>query len=217
MLLYYITDRLQLLARASDSRTALLEKIGEAAEAGVDYIQLREKDLPSRELERLAADAVRIVTEANARHNGRPASRLLINSRIDVALAVGADGVHLRSDDISIADARSIASAAGSQSFLVARSCHTLEDVRDAERDHADFVVIGPVFEKNAAPQNAPIGLDTVAEAARSRVPVLALGGITLENAPACLRVGSSGIAAIRLFQDKRIAEVVSLLRGQSQ
>jgi thiamine-phosphate pyrophosphorylase len=92
-----------------------------------------------------------------------------------------------------------------------------LEDVRDAERDHADFVFIGPVFEKNAAPQNAPIGLDTVAEAARSRVPVLALGGITLENAPDCLRVGSSGIAAIRLFQDKRIAEVVSLLRGQSQ
>ena len=88
MLLYYITDRLQLLARVSDSRTALLEKIGEAAEAGVDYIQLREKDIPSRELERLAADAVRIVTESNARHNGRPASRLLINSRIDVALAM---------------------------------------------------------------------------------------------------------------------------------
>ena len=90
MLLYYITDRLQLLARVSDSRTALLEKIGEAAEAGVDYIQLREKDLPPRELEALARAAVQAIRTASGKSNG---TKLLINSRTDIALAVGAVAV----------------------------------------------------------------------------------------------------------------------------
>lgn len=214
MLLYYITDRLQLSSSASDPRTALLQKIAEAADAEVDYIQLREKDLPIRKLEGLAQDAVRIIREANARSNRKSATRFLINSRLDIALAVGADGVHLRSDDISIADARSIASAAGSQSFLIARSCHMPNEVRNAERDHADFVVLAPIFQKNAAPQAAPIGLDILADATRSRLPILALGGITLQNASDCMSAGAAGIAAIRLFQENRIAEVVSRLRG---
>jgi thiamine-phosphate pyrophosphorylase len=213
MLLYYITDRMQLSSHASDLRSALLEKVKDAADHEVDYIQLREKDLPTRELERLASDAVRIVRESNARPTRRSSTRLLINSRVDVALSTSADGVHLRSDDISSADARSIASAAGSTSFSIARSCHTLNDVRDAQQNNADFIVFGPIFEKNAGPLSAPIGLTALAEAARSRIPVLALGGITLQNAYDCVRAGAAGIAAIRLFQGNPISEVVSRLR----
>jgi thiamine-phosphate pyrophosphorylase len=214
MLLYYITDRLQLSSHTSDVRSALLEKIKEAANAEVDYIQLREKDLSTRELERLASDAVRIIRDANARPTRRSSTRLIINSRVDVALSTSADGAHLRSDDISIANARSIASAAGSPSFLIARSCHTLNDVRDAQQNNADFIVFGPIFEKNAAPRSAPLGLNALAAAARFRTPLLALGGITLQNAYDCVRAGAAGIAAIRLFQENPISEVVSSLRG---
>ena len=104
-LLYYITDRTQFPGDERTRRRALLDKIAEAARAGVDYIQLREKDLSACELEKLAADAMRIIHEVRA-GNGEQhsATRLLINSRTDVALAAGADGVHLRSDDVSDID-----------------------------------------------------------------------------------------------------------------
>src|ERR1700720_4689049 len=101
-LLYYITNR---NAFAGDERTRrgrLLEKISEAARAGIDYIQLREKDLPTSELEQLAREAVNIV------HRSKLRTRLLINSRTDVALATKADGVHLRSDDIPAPEVRKI-------------------------------------------------------------------------------------------------------------
>jgi len=102
LLLYYITDRKQFSGDEAEQREQLLAKIVEAAHAGVDYIQLREKDLPSRELEQLAGMALDVVRKYGSK------SRLLINSRVDVALAVGADGVHLRSKDISPADVQRI-------------------------------------------------------------------------------------------------------------
>ncbi len=206
LLLYYITDRTQLASNEPSRRTRLLEKIGEAAQAGVEYIQLRERDLTSRQLEQLACEAMAQI--ANTR------SRLLINSRMDVALAAGAHGVHLRSNDISAAEARSVwARSTGRTDCVVAVSCHSIDDVLSAERDGADFVVFGPVFGKQGS-DAVPVGPEGLAAVSKAtKIPVFALGGLTIENAPACKDAGATGIAAIRLFQDNDIAHVVERLR----
>jgi thiamine-phosphate pyrophosphorylase len=245
MLLYYITDRRQLRGSEAEQRRALLNKISQAARSGVDYIQLREKDLGARELLHLATEAREKIAEAagsgrETRNshpemgNGKRETRLLINSRIDVALASGADGVHLRGDDISAADARVIwtkapaarTSQLATCNFLIARSCHTAEEVRRAESDGADFVVFAPVFEKGGV---QGVGLEGLRAACRHapqastpeaspavRIPVLALGGVTLENARACMEAGAAGIAGIRLFQENDISELVARLRANA-
>jgi thiamine-phosphate pyrophosphorylase len=222
-LLYYITDR---TAFASDEPTRcrrLLEKVKEAARAGVDYIQLRERNLSTRELECLAREAVHIVREAT---NLAPAPRplapvLLINSRTDVALATGADGVHLRSDDVSPQTVRTVwrASGAGTaarvspQPPLIGVSCHSPREVAQAAEAMASFAIFGPVFEKKDAPGTKPAGLVQLREACNAKIPVLALGGVALENARECLEAGAAGIAAIRLFQENEMGKVVDALR----
>ena len=144
---------------------------------------------------------------------------MLIISRAEVALAVGADGVHLRSDDISPKDVRAIwksgyAGTAARESSprlpLIGVSCHTPEEVNQAAENAADFAAFAPVFEKYGT---TPAGLDRLRQACRARIPVLALGGVTLENAESCLQAGAAGIAGIRLFQENNIAEVVHRLR----
>jgi thiamine-phosphate pyrophosphorylase len=230
MLLYYITDRRQFPGSAAEQRAALLRKISEAARCGVDYIQLREKDLSARDLLALAQEGRERIREAVAAplaaRDAGLGTRLLINSRLDVALACGADGVHLRSDDISVADARAVwmkAAAArdselGTHDCLVACSCHTAGEVCRAQADGADFVVFAPVFEKGG---QRGVGLEALRAACRAsseastavNTPVLALGGVTLENARACLEAGAAGIAGIRLFQDNDVAEAVRRLR----
>jgi thiamine-phosphate pyrophosphorylase len=235
MLLYYISDRHQFRGSQAEQRRALLNKISEAARSGVDYIQLREKDLSARDLLRLAQQAREKIAEATnpgvETRNSKPATRLLINSRSDVALASGAAGVHLRSGDISAADARVVftkAAPAGhwplsTDHCLIAVSCHTAEDVRRAASEGADFVVFAPVFEKGSA---KGVGLEALRAACRGtprastpeaspavRIPVLALGGVTLANARACMEAGAAGIAGIRLFQENDIAEIVRRLR----
>jgi len=232
-LLYYITDRSGFPGEESSRRRRLLEKIAEAARAGVDYIQLREKDLSARELESLASEAVRIVREAGklAPGNKNQETALLINSRTDVALAAQADGVHLRSDDISPQEVRRIwNSACGADTPfdklragsarqlsprdpLVAASCHSPAEVAEAAANGATFAVFAPVIEKKDAPEIRPTGLALLEQACRTNIPILALGGVTLSNAHACLEAGAAGIAAIRLFQENNIAEVVQHLR----
>ncbi|MGB9232810.1 MAG: thiamine phosphate synthase [Terriglobales bacterium] len=226
-LLYYISDRSQFHGDEPARRRTLLDKIAEATHAGVDYIQLREKDLSTAELERLARQAVGAVREAALREarpasgNSQLATRLLINSRTDVALAVGADGVHLRSDDTSVSIVQSIWTEASSgssrlaaRSPLLAVSCHSVSDVFRAESEGADFAVFAPVFEKKAVPGTHPQGLSALGEACKARIPILALGGITLENAAACVTAGAVGIAGIRLFQENRISGVVRALHA---
>src|SRR5260370_1691590 len=149
-LLYYITDRSQFRGDERARRKALLAKVAEAARAGVDYIQLREKDLSARELETLAWQVVAVVRENS------PSTRLLINSRTDVALVAGADGVHLRSDDVGPREVRRVVQFSAHQPpatdhFLVATSCHTAGNVFRAESDTADFAVFAPVFAKKVA------------------------------------------------------------------
>jgi len=214
-LLYYITDRSLFPGDEPARRRALLDKIAEAAHAGVDYIQLREKDLSTRDLEQLACEAARLIGQLRTHRELR--TRLLINSRTDVALAAGANGVHLRSDDISPCDVGRAVRLAGHQPlttdhFLVAVSCHSPTDVLRAQSDGADFAVFAPVFEKKAAPGTHPQGLAALREACQAKLPVFALGGITLENAASCIEAGAVGLAGIRLFQENKISEVVRAL-----
>ena len=210
MLLLYITDRVQFPGDESARQGALLAKIAEAARCGVDLIQLREKDLPVRELEILARAAVRVVRENSALETEKRETRLLINSRTDVAITSGADGVHLRSNDISPSEVQKIWVRGGQRTrALVSVSCHFADEVVQAASEGADFAVFAPIFEKKDAPQASPAGLKGLREACRQTIPVLALGGITIENARACLDAGAAGIAGIRLFQENDIAEVV--------
>jgi thiamine-phosphate pyrophosphorylase len=218
VLLYYITDRSQFPGDESFRRRALLDKIAEAAACGVDFIQLREKDLPARELESLARAAVRIIQDNSGPGNQGPKTRLLVNSRVDVAIACGADGVHLRSDDIFPRDVRSVWAAAHGDSLpIVAVSCHTSADVIGAASDRADFAVFAPVFEKKDAPGFPAAGLTALHEACQQNIPVLALGGINLANARSCIEAGAAGVAGIRLFQESEIAEVVRVLPANSR
>jgi thiamine-phosphate pyrophosphorylase len=208
-LLYYITDRSQFRGDERARRRDLLAKVAEAARACVDYIQLREKDLSTRELEMLAREVVAMVRENSS------LTRLLINSRTDVALAAGADGVHLRADDVGPREARQAAHRPlSTDHFLVAASCHSNEEVIRADSEGADFAVFGPIFGKNNAPGRQPTGLAALHEACRAKIPVLALGGVTMENAASCLEAGAAGVAGIRLFQENKIEDVVRALRA---
>ena len=220
-LLYYITDRRAFPGNEVSRRERLLEKISEAARAGVDYIQLREKDLSTRELEWLAREAVSLITKLRT-ENQELRTALLINSRTDLALTVQAEGVHLRADDVSPQEVREIWSKCGagtparepaSQQPLIGVSCHMPAEVFEAAANGATFAVFAPVFEKKDSPAIPPAGLAALGEACRARIPVLALGGVTLENAQRCLDAGAAGIAAIRLFQENPIAKVVARLR----
>jgi thiamine-phosphate pyrophosphorylase len=218
-LLYYITDRTAFAADEPIRRRRLLEKISEAVRAGVDYIQLREKDLSTRELESLAREAVTEIAKLRT-ENRELRTAVLINSRTDVALAVAADGVHLHSEDISPQDAGKIwKGQCGadtpvrqlSPSYpLIGVSCHSPEEVAQAKANGASFAVFAPVFEKGNV---QPAGLVLLREACRKEIPILALGGVTVENAQACFEAGAAGIAAIRLFQENNIEQLVRKLR----
>jgi thiamine-phosphate pyrophosphorylase len=217
---YYITDRRAFPGDDRTRRLRLLEKIAEAATQNVDYVQLREKDLPTRDLESLAREATNVIRQLRT---GNPELRtaLLINSRTDVALATEADGVHLPANDISPQDVREMWKAAGGTGPerspgkpLISVSCHSAEEVLRAAANRASLAVFAPVFGKNNAPGVSPQGLEGLRQACLAKIPVLALGGVTLHNAKSCLQAGAVGIAGIRLFQENDIATIVRELRG---
>jgi thiamine-phosphate pyrophosphorylase len=218
---YYITDRGGFPGDDRTRRLHLLDKIAEAASHGVDYIQLREKDLPARDLESLAREATNIIRKLRA-GNRELRTALLINSRTDVALATVAAGVHLPANDISPQDIREIwKSSAGGTALelprgkpLISVACHSPEEVFRAAANQATLALFAPVFEKNNAPSVSPLGLQGLRQACLAKIPVLAIGGVTLHNAKSCLQAGAAGIAAIRLFQQNDIATIVHELRG---
>jgi thiamine-phosphate pyrophosphorylase len=229
-LLYYITSRAAFAGDEQARRFRLLEKIEEADGCGIDYIQLREKDMPIRELESLAREVVAIIRNARKKLRIEVRTALLINSRTDVALAAGADGVHLPADDIPPSDVRKAwKDGAGQRDAsilrpqfatsnradpLIAVSCHSSEEVVRAAASRATFAVFAPVFEKKDTPDTIPAGLDSLRQACQASVRVFALGGVTLLNAKLCMQAGAAGIAGIRLFQENDIATVVRELRG---
>jgi thiamine-phosphate pyrophosphorylase len=206
VLLYYITDRRQFAGDATGQRQRLLAKISEAARCGVDYIQLREKDLATPELESLATDAAQAVAHG-------PSTKLLISTRCDIALASGAAGVHLPAGEIGAEVARLIFRQAGRQDAVIAVSCHSAEAAAQVESKGADFAVFAPVFEKSGERVSQGLAAFRAAREALRHMPLLALGGVTLENARACMDAGAAGIAAIRLFQENDIARVIAALR----
>src|SRR5215467_6730196 len=157
--LYYITDRTAFASDEPTRRRRLLEKIAQAALAGVDSIQLREKDLSTRELESLARESVALLNQLRA-ENRELRTALLINSRTDIALAVGADGVHLRSDDIRPQEVEHVWDQRGATArALIGVSCHSPSEVKQAEENGASFVVFAPVFEKKDVRESQPVGL----------------------------------------------------------
>ena len=207
MLLYYITDRKGFGGSEEEQRAALLQRIADAARAGVDYIQLREKDLDHADLELLAHQAVTLVRQNS------PIARLLINTHVEIALAVGADGVHLPANSPPIPAIRKTWMERTPIPPVIGVSAHTIGEVGVAETHGASFAVLAPIFEKVATGATG-IGIDTLRDACTcSQIPILALGGVRLGNARACLEAGAAGIAGIRLFQEKAISQTVEALR----
>jgi thiamine-phosphate pyrophosphorylase len=209
VLLCYVTDRTQFAGDEAARRESLLNAIARAARAGVDYIQLREKDLPGAALERLAR-------AAQARLAGERA-RLLLNSRVDVALAAGAAGVHLPSgpEELSPGEARILFTQAGVARPIISVACHSRAASADPRRRGADLILFGPVFAKGARPN--PEGLAELrAVCAATKAPVLAIGGVTAENAARCREAGAAGIAGIRLFQTDESEPAATVARLRS-
>jgi thiamine-phosphate pyrophosphorylase len=176
MIRCYVTDR-----RQGDPRKFAVA----AVQSGVDFIQVREKDLDARVL----FDLVCAIRDAAAGTR----TKVLVNARLDVALAAGVDGVHLPGNGLPAARVRPFVRTLGC-------SIHSIEEAVAAERSKADFVIFGPVFE---TPQKKPVGLAALKDVvAAIRVPVLAIGGITGQNTSSVMEAGAAGIAAIRLFQE---------------
>jgi len=220
LILCYVTDRRSLQVPAQeDSLELILEKMELAAAAGIDWIQLREKDLSGMQSIVLTREALRRVS--NRSHQAPAPARIIINDRLDVAIAERAGGIHLGENSLNVQDAKRLVAASQSaqtipSDFLLGVSCHSLEAAQSAAAAGADYIFFGPVF---ATPSKVeygpPQGLARLAEVCSSvKIPVLAIGGITAENAPAGLSAGASGIAAIRLFQDSPdLAATVNTLR----
>jgi thiamine-phosphate pyrophosphorylase len=200
-ILCYVTDRRAFEAAPAPSVSpqraqSLHDCIRRAVAAGTDWIQVREKDLEARAL-------VELVRFASA-EAVKTSTRVLVNDRLDVALAANAAGVHLGEKSMPLEAVTEWRRSAGRSDFQIGVSCHSLESARAAERGGADYIFFGPVFATpSKASFGAPQGIERLREICASvKIPVLAIGGVNLENARACIAAGAQGIAAIRLFQD---------------
>jgi len=180
--LYLITDRKLFKAQCS-----MYFAIESALEAGAGYIQLREKDLSVKELLEMAVWMRELTGEYDA--------KLFINDRVDIALSVGADGVHLGQNSIPPHAARKISG----DKLMIGVSTHSINESIDAERDGADFITLGPVYETpSKLKYGNPVGTDSLRKVkSRISIPVLAIGGIKLNNVKEVKEAGADGIALI--------------------
>jgi thiamine-phosphate pyrophosphorylase len=205
--LYLITDRKQ----ASGGN--LCAAVEAALRGGVRAVQLREKDLASRELYDLACRMRELTTRYGA--------KLLINDRLDIALAAGADGVHLGESSLPVSRVRELAG----ERLIIGVSCHSLERALEAQESGADFITFSPIFfTPSKAPYGEPLGIDLLAEACRLlRIPVFALGGIKKDSVRTVLDHGARGIALISAIlaaddPERAAREMLNLLKeGKGQ
>ena len=179
--IYLVTDR-----RQTDERP-LVPLVGEALRAGVRSVQVRERDLATPDLLTLSQE---LCTLAHAQ-----GGRVMINDRVDLVLALGADGVHLRADSLPVTAARRLLGS----DRLIGVSAHSADDVARAESDGADFAVLGPVYETSSKREyGPPIGLRALEEAGRRcRIPVFAIGGVTVARVEDVRRAGAHGVAVV--------------------
>lgn len=191
MTLCLVTDRRRLARGAASpeaARACLLDQVRYAVDAGVDLIQVRERDLDAVDLSALVRDIVGLTRGT--------ATRVVVNDRLDVAIACNADGVHLRGDSIAPASARRLAPSR----FLIARSVHTVDEA--VRMTDADYLIAGTVFRSASKPGDGPLlglaGLKAIVDAVS--VPVLAIGGISADRIGEICVAGASGLAAIGLF-----------------
>lgn len=204
----YVTDRSAL--GSPEPIPALLQKIQLALEAGVDWLQIREKDLPARSLLALAREAIGAAVPLD--RSGAGKTLILINDRLDVALAAGAAGVHLGRESVPAAEVvRWCRDGNAPVDFRIGVSCHSLDEAREAENAGADYVFFGPVYDTPSKRRyGAAQGIARLAEVCRSvSIPVIAIGGVDSHNAAECLEAGTAGIAAIRMFQEAADAQAL--------
>jgi thiamine-phosphate pyrophosphorylase len=219
MLRYAITPGSPGGTSRSNKRESIVDHAMRCAATQVDFFQLREKQLDAGELAEIAREVLRVVRPQNS-----GPTRLLINSRADVAIAVGADGVHLTSaqGELTPEQVRALYAAAQLPSPVISISCHSLPEIARARGLGTSLILFGPVFGKSVqSPQSGEVkvvspalGLGHLRQACTlaDPIPVLALGGVTEANAPECIRAGAAGVASIRLFAN----EGCSIARNRS-
>lgn len=181
--------------RRSKEFSFILDQIHTAVAAELSLVQIREKQLAARVLYELVVEAMALARESS--------TSLLVNDRVDIALSAHADGVQLTSESMPAPVVRKIA---GKQ-FIIGVSTHSLAEASAAQQGGADFAVFGPVFETESKRAfGPPQGVDKLAEVANrlGDFPVVAIGGITVENTAECFRAGASGVAAIGLFEERK-------------
>jgi len=178
---------------------ALADRIGDAARAGLDLIQIRQPQLDARSLGDLVHRALDAVCGTHA--------RVIVNDRLDVALATGAHGVHLREDSVPAMRVRAVAP----HGFLLGRSVHSVSGaVTAASAGGLDYLIFGTVFQTSSKPGQAPVGAAALAEAvAATPLPVLAIGGVTLARLAEVAGTGASGLAAVGLFATADMTDTV--------
>ncbi len=221
MILCYVTDRRTLPPRlpagtesfASRATFAgLLANIAAASSAGIDWIQIREKDL--------AGGDCATLTRAALQASSGGGTRLLVNDRLDIALTELAGGVHVAENSLPVSESRRLINAYRGNlpsQFLVGVSCHSLASALAAAESGADYLIFGPIFPTPSKAAFGPaLGLLQLSHVCRAvKIPVLAIGGITLQNAKTCVDSGAAGIAAIRLFQEtSELPVVIERLRS---
>ena len=197
-ILCYVTDRKSFAPSEGAANARVLRTIREAIAGGVDWVQIREKDMAAGELLELAQQAVRA---------GDARTKIIVNDRLDVAIATSAAGVHLGRESAPASEVvRWCRKGNAPREFMVGVSCHGVAEAREAESAGASYVIFGPVFDTPSKREfGEPVGIAQLAVVcAALKIPVLAIGGIDTQNARECLQAGAAGIAAIRMFQDAR-------------